>query len=315
MIQRPTVFILGAGASAPYGFPTGGALRDILIKGANCVSNGHDVGEQVRNFKIALKGSRLESIDEFLEKRQDMLGIGKLCLSAALMKYEQPEHSHCSYEKDWLQSLWGVLHRNSGGHISKNRVTIINYNYDRLIEHALTEAMAHTFRVNREQAWEEIQKLNIIHPHGMLGAYEPLPPLWDKYTPAERTRVDFHQSDVSRGFYTLRRTELNNRIAANGLRLFWEDGEHARSARERMQDSLTKAECVIFLGFGFLDANMKHLVPMLSMCRAGDWAATTLGLGDRKVNVVQKQIPALAWNTRLFRSECRYLLDNIESLD
>jgi len=32
---RPTVFILGAGASWPYGFPTGGELRSEIIKATN----------------------------------------------------------------------------------------------------------------------------------------------------------------------------------------------------------------------------------------------------------------------------------------
>jgi hypothetical protein len=33
MITTPTVFILGAGASKPYGFPDGAGLREALLQG------------------------------------------------------------------------------------------------------------------------------------------------------------------------------------------------------------------------------------------------------------------------------------------
>ena len=31
MITKPTVFILGAGASKPYGYPTGDGLKDFIV--------------------------------------------------------------------------------------------------------------------------------------------------------------------------------------------------------------------------------------------------------------------------------------------
>jgi len=35
MITKPTVLVIGAGASKPYGFPTGQELRDYILELAN----------------------------------------------------------------------------------------------------------------------------------------------------------------------------------------------------------------------------------------------------------------------------------------
>jgi hypothetical protein len=56
MITRPTVFILGAGASLEYGFPTGRGLRDQIVRELRGAK-----GDLVRQ----LAGVRRSEIEDF----------------------------------------------------------------------------------------------------------------------------------------------------------------------------------------------------------------------------------------------------------
>lgn len=89
MIRRQTVFVLGAGASYPYGFPTGEGLVNEVISLAGLdrtldafLYNGC-VDLDVKRFARDLADSDSPSVDSFLEHRPDFLRIGKLaiCLS------------------------------------------------------------------------------------------------------------------------------------------------------------------------------------------------------------------------------------------
>jgi hypothetical protein len=79
MIKKKTVLILGAGASIPYGFPSGDALFEIICKN---IKNENSKGtqylleagftlENILEFGEALFYSGKTSIDEFLEHRKD----------------------------------------------------------------------------------------------------------------------------------------------------------------------------------------------------------------------------------------------------
>lgn len=90
MIRRNTVFVLGAGASYPYGFPTGEGLVNEIIALASeertrdaFLLNGC-VDRDVKRFAQDLSDSEFPSVDAFLEHRRDFLTIGKLAISLSL---------------------------------------------------------------------------------------------------------------------------------------------------------------------------------------------------------------------------------------
>lgn len=84
MIHRPTVLVLGAGASAPYGFPCGAELRRLIVE--NVARPNHEYNKALREagfgpttineFVAAFDGSRQESIDAFLGTREDLHQVG-----------------------------------------------------------------------------------------------------------------------------------------------------------------------------------------------------------------------------------------------
>ena len=104
MIVRPTVFILGAGASAPYGFPLGSGLIEKILHSLQSpemrplllrqLDFSHD---QISTFGQELRDSPLNSIDAFLDNREEFREIGKTA------NFESQIHSF-SPEKIYLIS-------------------------------------------------------------------------------------------------------------------------------------------------------------------------------------------------------------------
>src|SRR5262245_54283975 len=85
MIRTETVFVLGAGASEPYGFPTSATLRrwicDSNLRKQMLVRPLADKcgikDDLTLNFCNAFHNSAINSIDAFLAKRSEYTDIGK----------------------------------------------------------------------------------------------------------------------------------------------------------------------------------------------------------------------------------------------
>ena len=94
MIQRETVFVLGAGASHPFGFPTGQGLRALICTdlrtGKLHVAMrrlGYEQA-QVLQFCDEFEYSGLSSIDSFLALRPSLVDIGREVITAALLPFQ-----------------------------------------------------------------------------------------------------------------------------------------------------------------------------------------------------------------------------------
>lgn len=174
MIQKRTVLILGAGASAPYGFPLGqGLLNDIC----NTLFNKEDMkklfwemgfDEEIRNeFIQALRFSGRTSVDAFLEHRKEFLDVGKAAIAAALIPFERHE-SLFPEDLKWYQYLFMKLNT-SFEEFDLNLISIITFNYDRLIEHYLFTALKNSYGQSDERCAEKLSNIPIIHLYGRLG--------------------------------------------------------------------------------------------------------------------------------------------------
>jgi hypothetical protein len=97
MITTPTVLILGAGASCPYGFPTANGLKDDIreafshptTKGSQLLSGKSGYSpDEFFEFRDAFLKSGRSSVDSFLEHRPKFLDVGKLAIAYCLIPYE-----------------------------------------------------------------------------------------------------------------------------------------------------------------------------------------------------------------------------------
>lgn len=104
MINENTVLVLGAGASAPYGFPSGRQLLYEIVRFIDAGESGHagleryghllDAGfsaDELASFRDVLRLSKQPSVDALLEKRPDFVRVGKAAIAAGLIPYEAPE--------------------------------------------------------------------------------------------------------------------------------------------------------------------------------------------------------------------------------
>lgn len=242
MIKTKTTLVLGAGSSAPYGFPLGSQLRQEILNASSGVlhAEGQVSESDFENFKEAFRNSRLYSIDAFLAARPEMVEIGKMTIAGILLAFEQDTLSKLSAnEQDWYDYLWNRLASGSKwDDLSFDNLAVVTFNYDRSFEHFLLLAMMGTYGKSIEQAAEKLEQLQIVHVYGDIGS--PLPQSPDYQIYGETV--------------TYRRV----RDGAARLKVIPEAREDEPSLL-RAQRMLLSSEAVCFLGFGFDRTNMQRL--------------------------------------------------------
>jgi len=252
MITKPTLFILGAGASIPYGFPSGATLRNRICEAASHKASGlaysmfRHLGfemEEVHEFATAFRDSRLASIDSFLSRRREYSDIGKLVIAALLIPSEQEAEFNLNVDDDWYFYLWNAIISNVSdiSELSFNQLRIFTFNYDRSIERYLHTAIINTFNVSNEEALEALSHFNIHHVYGSLGLYGYI----DDFENSVRAYSGEHSKEAIQ-------------VAASKIRVIPE----ARSDDAifiKAKEAFNWAEHVCFLGFGFDSLNIERL--------------------------------------------------------
>lgn len=192
LIEKQTVFILGAGASFPYDYPTGPQLNNSIIemidfdesslldenkpttKGILAIHAIHenfsnDLLKQFLNLKKGLEDSGRSSIDTFLENRSEFCDIGKRCIAWNLIK---KEYQKINDKRDWFEYLHDqelAKGCNSLEDYGQNNIDFVTFNYDRLLEHNLITRLKGTYGNDEVECAEMInENFKIVHVHGKL---------------------------------------------------------------------------------------------------------------------------------------------------
>lgn len=250
MVQEPTTFVLGAGASWPYGFPTAdelrnqivsGSWRDRILQGLAGSLEQEMFGETAKTLERSLKYSGRSSIDAFLEGRPEHTDLGKLAISACLT----PKESDCFAEPrggDWYRWLFDRMYKDCDAETfaRSNHVQFVTFNYDRSLEIHLTAMLSNSSGTPLQQCWETVNTLKIHHVYGKLDSQVLLS------RRSETPQVDSSLQSI--------------RGAATGIRIMSDE----RSLPD--EDTLTQAcisvreaSVVVFLGFGFDKTNMVRI--------------------------------------------------------
>ncbi|MFZ2651744.1 MAG: SIR2 family protein [Burkholderiaceae bacterium] len=246
MISTPTVLVLGAGASKPYGFPLGGELRGRIIGMAAGTDNvtakaGLAADPHLQPFVDAFARSRLYSIDAFLGIRSDFSDIGRRSIAAQLW-YAEAESSlvdTIGTPDDWYDYLWNKL---ASGHswdeVKFNNLSIVTFNYDRSLEVFLLRAATATFNVSESDAIAKLKTLRIEHVYGSLGSPWP------------------GDADYFRYGWPVQAASVS--LAAKSIRIIPEARDD-EPVFKRAQEMLLAAHTICFLGFGFDSLNLRRL--------------------------------------------------------
>jgi hypothetical protein len=269
MLTKKTVLVLGAGASKPYGFPTGLELSEIISlqfqQGQNTFENLRNLGHApavMAAFRNEFYKSGRNSVDAFLEHRKDLIEIGKLAIAATLVPKESEEPLF-AYQDSWLRLLYNNMNA-SFDEFGKNTLSIITYNYDRSVEHFLMTALENSYGRKAIDCFQVLKTIPIIHLHGSLG---PLP--WQ-----------VESGEPNRPYHFAYNNDLL-KIAQQHIKIIHEDIQDGRDADfELAKKLLNDAEQILFLGFGYNPINLERLKIKEIDPNGKSIIGTSIGLGE-----------------------------------
>jgi hypothetical protein len=297
MFNRQTLFIVGAGSSAEVGFPVGKALAHNIGKKMDIrFERGYDhVGTGDYNLFSHVTHLRpqerdafqdaaflirdgivfAQSIDDFLDQHRSNPYVnlyGKAAIVQAVVEAERESKLYFdrysgvetfdaeNIANSWLVKFMYMLGRGvtrENVHQIFDRVSFIIFNYDRCIEHFLTNALHRLYGITLNDAVAIIEDLSIVHPYG---AVAPL------------SQVPFGA------------TRLNCVALADGIKTYTEQSRTSEVIGE-IAVEVARAECIIFLGFAFHSQNIQILRPP-ERIPAKSIYGTAFGMSDADVDVV-----------------------------
>jgi hypothetical protein len=284
MIEIPTVLVLGAGASVPYGFPSGTGLYHEVVQmdpeafpvEVNRLNRTKMFRtRKVLEFKVELCDSGVKSVDVFLESRREFERVGKAAMACVLGRYEaaargRPDEPE---ETDWYRYLWERMRTGvSFDDLGSNALSILTFNYDRSLEDFLFRAARAYYGKSPAQCAAKLGEIDIIHLHGSLG---PLP--W-------QTKKGWGVS------YGRGRLFEAVRIAINSMKVVC-NGQAEDPDFKRARELLGMAERVYFLGFGYRRDNISRLGLDNTQWTGPELAGTCYGLGARQIADIQARCP------------------------
>lgn len=253
MITRPTVLVLGAGASAPFAFPSGRQLAELVWRGLS--DNNHQLSLLLQScgfdaslllaFSAALRRSARPSVDVFLEHRPEpeFLQVGKTAIAASLIPYEVEGNLFDDRKGNWYKYLFNRLGPDLLEDVAPSRLSVITFNYDRSLDHFLFEALRNSHGLTEEKAARYLLVgTPIIHVYGKLGELPYVGgPGVRPYSPSEGSK------------------NASEALAAKDSIKIVSEGVEGDPEFGRAKQLLSEAEVICFLGFGYLKKNVERL--------------------------------------------------------
>lgn len=275
MITDKIVLVLGAGASMPYGFPSGRELFFIIKKGLNIRTlDKHALWGKLRtlgieekeivNFRSALNYADPPSVDTFLEHRSEFLEVGKLSIALSLIPYEDESRlfnigKYKDMPTSWYRYLMDKLDAKDCGEFKYNQLAVITFNYDRSWEHYLFTALKHRYGITDNKCADSLSSMPIIHVHGSLGS---LPWQAGNYSrPYEKTNDLSEIKKASKQIIVMSEKEENAPVFHRVFKL------------------MEAASKIYFLGFGYHNTNLRRL-GMSRLVNKANRFGTSVGLGN-----------------------------------
>lgn len=287
MIEGSTTFILGAGASVPYGYPTGFELRNDIIenfprrlkaylsKKAGDPSEADDLFREATGMVARFRDSANQSIDLWLSRNPRYAELGKIAITMSLLKCEGQNKIADAVKDgshDWFSTLFGRMTENIRladeiASLPNHAPVFVTFNYDRLFEYMLWQALRNSFTSVPEKAIEEILgKIKIFHVYGQIGL---LP--WQggqKGYGSDHTYPDVQQ-------------------ASRGIRIV---DERTNTSLDEAKSFIHGSEKVFFLGFSYASENISVLELPVYLNGVKEVCGTGLGLLEKEMDSVRGKL-------------------------
>jgi hypothetical protein len=253
MLTEPLVLILGAGASLPYGFPSGPDLTSLIcreLKRPESYTSKTFYGSlidcgfspsSIEEFRSRLDLSFLYSIDAFLEHQPRYLDIGKVAITRALIPCEKEDRLYReNVERNWYQYLFNKIDV-SPDQFDKLKLSVITFNYDRSLEKFLFLGLKNRYGLSDTDAVSLVDAIPIVHVHGDLGAL-----------PGTKKDGEEREYDPDWTPHLLLKT-------AKRIKIIHEDTEDTSELLQARKIILENVGATCFLGFGYHARNITRL--------------------------------------------------------
>jgi hypothetical protein len=265
MIKEKTVFILGAGASCPYGYPDGQKLGEEIC--SSFVSDGinyyNSQGEHERHiYEISMKHkaeqfvekfehSSTKSIDLFLARNPEFMLEGKEAIVFRIFAAERASvfrRKMANRNHDWYTYLFQkltdeIVKKEDYIHLCDNDVSFITFNYDRSLEHFLYESLINAFNsIDKTKIIEQLNQLRIIHVFDQVAGLD-----WQDLPGDSPGRIKYR--------YPVERLSVV-KLASN-LKIIYEENNNPEL--EECYKLIGNAKRIFFLGFGYSKENLEIL--------------------------------------------------------
>jgi hypothetical protein len=291
MLTRRTVFVLGAGAHAPYGFSTGHGLlenaRRHHVDSIPDLTSNRVRPNEARVLHEAIQTTFERSIDAMLEHRHDIALAGKRVMAALLLQEERTAaRAFYAPALDWMAIVFNAMARGARSvkECGANPISFLTFNYDRSLEHRLLNGLASKYGIRIEECWPILDQIPVVHLYGSMG------PLFLLRRDGQIHAIPFgapEDRDVTFLGLAMGNVEHTIKIA--------HDVDANPEEFQRAHRLLQEAEIVFFLGFAFAPANVERLQldeisPQTVVC------CSTYGMRQAEIN--QRIIPSFQPGTR-----------------
>lgn len=296
-----TVFILGAGASCPYGFPTAEGLKnDICTNYSKKIRHlREDINpEQLNGFINLFKYSGEISIDNFLaryeklDKFKYVISHGKAAIFISISNFERNSPLYNDFlqiRDDWYGWIYRKMRPfNDISDLSKNKVSFITFNYDRSLEHYFLTSLCNSFGyVNKSIIMEKLSSIPIVHVYGELGSLEEMD---DNYL-SFGGKCNFIEISKFK----------------DNIKTMYERNENRN---EKIDEILKDAEKIFILGFGFDKENVQFLkLKKYLSDRVYNTYISNFDCTDEKFQIILRQAEFKDWRFNIRKGSCLKVLE------
>lgn len=286
MITRKVVLILGAGASMPFGFPSGLELKSKIVERLHphrsdvvkqhLTDAGFETGH-VEGFRSALEKSGKLSVDAFLEHRPEFIEVGKAAIASFLLPSEHEPTLWFGGGMSWYAYFFNRLNARFE-EFSQNRVSVLTFNYDRSLEHYLLTALQNSYGKSPDECAAALRSVPIVHLYGQLGQLASL------------------STDGYGIEYGAPLNVVSLKRAAKGIQIIHE-AVSGSEPFERAHELLRQAERACFLGFGYDETNLQRLMAFDPNGLRLEISGSAKGLTGRECQLIYEKITSLGFRS------------------
>jgi hypothetical protein len=346
LINKKTVFVLGAGASCPYGYPSGALLRERIVLSQGLWQNYTSYNlpglseiekkskeKKIRIFIEAFDKASIKSIDLFIANNPKLSEIGKYIIAFEILSAEQQslfgekakfEQEHREYLQNhqgrspsdlfprpfFLGGDWYsyMYNRLIEGLVGKNALPDFSNGNLSFITFNYDRSLEYLFCESLSNSFTEVPETDIITCLRNLK-------ILHVYGQIALLRWQNPSDYVD---YKPPLTEPLLQRSANNVRTIYEEKQNPELTEAQVL--LKQAEQIFFLGFGYAQENMEILNLIKTVSPVVQIYGTAFNLEPNEINSIQRKInkciPATStgykhqYNIKIENIDCLKLLRN-----